>query len=867
MPKEGAPLPSEEVARIRRWIAEGAVWPAHVVVRQTAKADGSWWSLQPLVATDPPQPDGLPEDWQFNPIDRWVYAELSTRQLRPNPPADRRTLIRRATYDLTGLPPSPEEVAAFVDHPEPNAYEQLIDRLLASPQYGEHWGRHWLDVLRFGESNGYERNVIIDDLWPFRDYVIRSLNNDIPFDQLVREHLAGDVLKDAQPDQMIGSAFLVAGPYDDVGNQDAAQAAQIRAHTIDEMIRTTSEAFFGLTVGCARCHDHKFDPILQRDYYALYATFAGVHHGSRIIATPEEQVAYRDRVVPLEQRRDALQQQRDAIVQAVVQRGRERIADYERRWIRRAPSPRGHRRSIPARGGEIRPLDLRRARSQSRRHRELHDRRVRHLVDRRSTAQRRPGHERRPGRWRESRGGGQSTLIRAATRHRRPDRAAVHQSWQPLDDRTGRATRIQRVFFSSARGQANPEHPKFAFLADYRVEVSLDGERWQEVANSHDRQPVSEAHRENRLRVLEITDAERSDVARLDQELAVVNREMAAIPPLPTVWTGHRQEAKGPFHVFLGGNPQREGEEVVPASLAALSGSTPVYRLTADSTEGERRRSLADWIVHPDNPLTPRVLANRLWHYHFGTGIVDTPNDFGFMGGRPTHPELLDWLAGQLQQHQWRIKPLHKLIMMSQTYRQSSQYQVKAGEVDQDARQLWRFPPRRLSAEEIRDTLLSVAGRLDPSGRGGPGFRLYRYLQDNVSTYLPLDDHGPETYRRAVYHQNVRASVVDLMTEFDQPDCAFSTPRRAETITPLQALTLLNHCFTHDMAGFLAERLRREVGDDPREQIARAYQLCYGRDGVSDIPAPGTGMFFVDVLVLLAAKRAHADAAGTSVAA
>ena len=285
MPKEGEPLSARQVAVLTQWVSEGAKWPKGLVIREASQADKSWWSLQPLADIRPPELSDAPAAWSKSPVDRFVYVKLQEQGLLPSPPSDRRTLIRRATYDLTGLPPSPAEVDDFVKDESADAYERLIDRLLASPRYGERWGRHWLDVVRFGESRGFERNEIINNAWPFRDYVIRSLNNDKPFDQLAREHLAGDILGKDDPAVEIGTTFLVCGPYDDVGNQDAQQAAQIRANTIDEIIRGTTEAFLGLTVGCARCHDHKFDPILQEDYYALYSTFAGVEHGSRVIAT------------------------------------------------------------------------------------------------------------------------------------------------------------------------------------------------------------------------------------------------------------------------------------------------------------------------------------------------------------------------------------------------------------------------------------------------------------------------------------------------------------------------------------------------------------------------------------------------------
>jgi hypothetical protein len=261
-----------------------------------------------------------------------------------------------------------------------------------------------------------------------------------------------------------------------------------------------------------------------------------------------------------------------------------------------------------------------------------------------------------------------------------------------------------------------------------------------------------------------------------------------------------------------------------------LSGLGSRYELPANAPESQRRLALARWLVAADNPLTPRVLANRLWHYHFGTGLVDTPSDFGYIGGRPTHPELLDWLARQVHAHGWRLKPLHRLIVSSQTYRQASTWRAEAANVDGDSRLLWRFPPRRLTGEEVRDTMLTLAGQLDTSKTGGPGFRLYKYVQDNVATYLPLDGYGPETYRRAVYHQNARAARVDVLSDFDCPDPAFPAPRRASTTTPLQALALLNHRFTFDMAQFLAARLEREAGADRLAQVRRAFLLTCARE-------------------------------------
>ncbi|MEX0613316.1 MAG: PSD1 and planctomycete cytochrome C domain-containing protein, partial [Pirellulales bacterium] len=643
MPKEGPLLSTEQITLLRAWIADGAPWPAGIVVQEQPKADRSWWSLQPLSVAER-SADGVPAEWSANPIDRFIFARLATADLRPSAPADRRTLIRRVVYGLTGLPPTPEEVQDFLRDESPDAYEKVVDRLLASPRYGEHWGRHWLDVVRFGESTGFEVNHVIDNAWPFRDYVLRSLNEDKPLNRLIVEHLAGDAVGPGDPAVEIGLTFLVCGPVDIVGNQDAAQAAQIRADTIDEIIRATGEAFLGLTVGCARCHDHKFDPISQRDYYQLYATFAGVYHDDRVVANADEQRDRGEKLEPLESRKKQLLQE---------------IAVAEK-------SP-----------------------------------------------------EQRPNR------------------------------------------------------------------------------------------------------------------ADLDRQLAELERQISELPALPTLQVGRFEQPAEPQHVHERGDAGQKGEQVVAASLSTLAEVTTGYALAPETPEQRRRLALAEWIVADDNPLTARVLANRVWHHHFGNGLVATPSDFGFMGERPTHPELLDWLARRLVQEGWRLKPLHKLIVTSQTYRQASTYRDDAAAVDADTRLLWRFPPRRLGAEEIRDTMLLLAGKLDER-QGGPGFRLYEYSRDNVATYTPLEKFGPETYRRSVYHQNARASRIDLLSDFDAPDCAFSTSRRVRTTTPSQALALLNHSFTMDMAESMAQRLSNHVGTDDRSaQVALAFELAFGR-----VPTP-----------------------------
>lgn len=661
-------LSNEEIADLTQWISTGARDPRTDQVLEARRADKSWWSIQKLNDVTPPTAQGT--DWPQSPIDAFIYAALEREGLHPNPLADARTLIRRMTYDVLGIPPTLQEVESFTHEFEidPNrATEQLVDRLLQSPHYGEHWGRHWLDVVRFGESNGFERNVINDDAWPFRDYVIQSLNDDKPFNQFIIEHIAGDIVGKDRPEIEIGSAFLAVGPYDDVGNQDVVAQANIRAATLDDIITATGSAFLGLTINCARCHHHKFDPIPTEDYYRLRSAFEGIHHGRRVLASKEERDSHHAKAEPLHRERKAIEEE--------IAKTNQKIAESK-----------------------------------------------------------------------------------------------------AANDTTNTAK----------EQNATPE--------------PVDG-------------------------LAELPE----QLKKLQQSLQEVQQQIASLPPLRQVWAGNFSQPKEPTRVHQGGDPMKPLDVVKPSSLEVLSGLLPSFELAENAPESERRLAVANWIASDENALTARVLANRVWHYHFGTGLVDTPSDFGFLGGKPSHPELLDWLASRLITHQWKLKPLHRDILLSQTYRQASTYREDGSRIDKESRLLWRFPPRRLTAEELRDTMLSVAGKLEQR-MGGPGFRLYLFTQNNVCTYLPLDQHGPETYRRAVYHQNARASVVDMLTDFDLPDNAFAAPRRATTTSPLQALTLLNHSFTLDMARHLADRARAPMGTDDRTRfINDVYQLTLQR--------------------------------------
>jgi mono/diheme cytochrome c family protein len=831
MPRKKPPLATNEIAALRAWITAGAVWPEGVTVAEAARAGTNWWSLQPLGSEQPPTPERLPAGWD-GPIDRFIFAGLAARGLRPSPPAERRALIRRVTYDVLGLPPSPEEIESFVQDRSAQAYERLIDRLLASPRYGERWGRLWLDVVRFGESNGYERNVLWADAWPFRDYVIRSLNEDKPFDRFITEHLAGDSVAAGGADA-VGTAFLVCGPYDDVGNQDPMAAAQIRANHLDDMVRATSEAFLGLTVGCARCHNHKFDPISTEDYYRIQSAFGGVWHGSRTLATAEERARRTGLLKPLESERDRLRAERDAIEKAVIERAH--VLPAQTNFALPAPDPyftedrfatvevRALRMRIDAgnrdpKGGVSR-IDEFEVWSDEPTPRNVA------LV---SAGARVDGGA---GRAAEDFAGAYGVEFVQDGRFDAKWLAAPHAT---LTITFARPERVNRVSFSADRQRALPrEHGENSFVGEYRIEVSADGTNWVSVTDSAQRAPVNDAFARRRAFKAGIRDSERDAIADLERQLGAVNEKIGAVPPLPHAWAGDFRAPPTNMFVLLGGDPQRRGRDVVPSSPEFLP-AVNRFALAADAGDAARRLALARWVVSADNPLPLRVLANRVWQSHFGTGLVETPNDFGWLGGRPSNAALLDWLAQRLAAHGWRLKPLHREILLSATYRQSAAEPVPNGggvdprSVDAGDRLLWRFPPRRLSAEELRDTLLAVAGKLDLRP-GGPGFRLYRYLEDNVATYVPLETLGPETYRRAVYHQNPRSARVDLLGDFDCPDNAVSAPARVLTTSPLQALTLLNHRFTLDMAAALAARIRGESSNDDDRAIDRLFALTFGR--------------------------------------
>lgn len=821
MPEEGEPLTEEQIHAVIEWINAGMVWPEGVVIEERSKADKSFWSLQPIANVPIPEVE-VPDSWSDNPIDLFVYQKLKEQGLSHSRQASKRELIRRATFDLHGLPPTPERVKIFLKDDSEDAYAKLIDELLASKRYGERWGRHWLDVVRFAESSGFERNRIRDNAWPFRDYVIDSFNEDKSFDQFIVEHLAGDQILPLEPRREIGTAFLVAGAYDDVGNQDPVAKKQIRANTLDDMIAATGSAFLGMSISCSRCHDHKFDPIEQADYYRMRAAFEGVRQGGRVITSAEQKRTDKEQRLPLQKKIKTIEGEIAEFMKAI----RKRVDDQKNKLIEQHyPRPAvdavlTEESFEPVKAKYVR-LKVIAPSSVNLEEFEIWT----HGENSRNVALKSEGGHVEVSTMRYS---NDDPLAYGA--HHLND--GFYGSFWISSGKDSTATFrlakeeiIDRVVFSNNRTKTrNRRMPD-----TYVIEVSTDGHTWIQVASEKGRKPANVQQLHDLLAHKVMSSQEKQQHQSLRSQLNQYQNKLKQVKPLPVYWAGRFTKKPELTYLYQGGDVTKEKGTIVPAGLNFLDHVQKPFRLKSDQHDGERRLALAKWMVDEKNPLTSRVLVNRVWQHHFGRGIVATPSDFGYMGARPTHPELLDWLALQLKKGDWKLKSLHKLIMLSQTYQQSSHFDEQKSKVDANSEYLWRYPPRRLEAEAIRDTMLYTTGLLDMKMHG-PGFRLYEYTIDNVATYYPLDKIGSDTYRRAVYHQTPRSVRVDLMTEYDMPDCSLSKPKRDVTVSPLQALTLQNHSFAMDLAHGFVKRLKHEVGENEGLQIKRAYQLLLSRD-------------------------------------
>ena len=1061
MPPKGPRLSTEEIQALKEWIDAGAEWPDSAADIGQKSAH---WSFQPLVRPEVPRrsvapPTETPHDDQAHVIDAFIQSKLTEQHLAPNPPADRRTLIRRLSFDLLGVPPGPEEVATFEADIDPLAYETLVDRYLASPQFGERAARFWLDAVRFAESDGFETNQPRPNAWRYRDYVIDAFNRDLPYDQFVKQQLAGDQLGSG-----VATGFLVGGAMDRVKSPDPILTAQQRADELHDMVSTTGSVFLGLTVGCARCHSHKFDPIPQTDYYAMKAVFEGVMHGDREIevgrpaeseqraAELQEQLASIDAQLrefePLASLRETLfikptDKERTVHLHAqpapAIAKGTQRGASLDpgvgshwpnlsagylywklppqtdafawkpklsgayRFWTSWGCGHVSHSteaRYLLDQDGDLKTTEDQREilRANHQRFADasdsipeqplwsgLKDAGVVELLlesvvvvrqgdqDKYVTADvalfqkvlpDAPAEDRPALRVPVSRDLNVERFAPVRAKHLRftmlatsdaepcidelevfasatREGEAPAEPQPPIDvlsqERLGGSLALPNIALAShgtkatasgtypssdihklehlndglygnskswisnekGRGWVQLEFPEPREISEvrwsrdravppqyadrvatqYMIEVSLDGQTWTAVATSGDRLPYGMTVPGGRLIRAEGADAQLR-FADLQTRRSALAKELAPLVEKPKAYAGQFVNP-GPTYRLNRGDVSQPKEVVAPASLSELG---TAIQLPAETPEAQRRLALAEWMVSPDNPLTARVIVNRLWLQHFGEGIVETPSDLGANGGKPTHTELLNWLACELREGRerrdereepegkdpgstlhssgsrlsplishlssgsrpsslvshpsWSLKHIHRLICLSETYRQSSAPREDGVAVDAGSRLLWRYPPRRMEAEAIRDAILTVSGQLDLTP-GGPGFDLFEANTNYVKVYNSKRDFVRDDFRRMVYQSKPRMQLEDTFGTFDCPDAGQVTPKRTSSTTALQALSLLNSPFLLQQSLAFAERVeqtaRRQAGSlSHAERVDRAFQLAFGRSPTPD---------------------------------
>ncbi len=882
MPKKGDRLSSEQIGLLRAWIDQGANWPDDLSALKPQLSTNNW-AFQPL--THPAPPTVKNKSWPRSVIDRFILARLEEKGISPAPAADKLTLLRRVTFDLHGLPPTPAELDAFLADKSPQAFANVVDRLLASPRYGERWGRHWLDVVRYGESHGFERDQIRDNAWRYRDYVIESFNRDMPYAQFVKEQIAGDALDPLTAEGITATGFLVCGPWDEVGNGQVSTVmkARVREEELEDVIAVVGQTFLGVTINCARCHDHKFDPIPQVDYYRMKATFEGVRHGDRPLATPAEASARTARLDEINRRIRELETK----VAAIEQAGRERVLHVSTRAkvsgkpalaptlpvpVSRWTFEKDARDSLGALHGTLlggasvtngrlrldgKGAFVRTATLPS----DIREKTLEAWIALPDLAQRGGGvislesktgdvfdaivyGERVPKKWiagsssfertKDLSGPDETTngLVHVAVVYRGDNSIAVYRNGAPYDKsyvpsgangtlRTYAANDSQVLFGLRHTGAGH------GFLAGEIEEARLYDRALSAEEIAASAQALGPAVVTPAELVQALTKEERPQRESFLAEISRQRAALKAVPAVPQVYAVNSRKSE-PTFVLARGDVEKKRDPVTAGGLSAVAAVSAEFGLAADGPEETRRIKLAEWITSPQHPLTWRVLVNRVWHYHFGRGIVGTPNDFGVNGERPSHPELLDFLATEFLKQGGSIKKLHRLILLSSTYQQSPESNEKAAALDADNRLLWRYPLRRLEGEAIRDAVLSVSGDINYQS-GGPGFRPFTVFVNNSHFYTLTDPTGPEFNRRTVYRINVQSARDPLLSSLDCPDPSTKTPARSITTTPIQALGMMNNAFVQRQARSFAKRLQAEAGVDSREQIQLAYRLAFGR--------------------------------------
>jgi len=868
-------------------VADGAETPDAAPAKVApAKLKSDWWSFKPATRPALPTSDAAQGAGLSNPIDLFIRARLAEVKLKASPEADAPTLIRRLTYDLTGLPPSPEEVDAFVSafrRDRETAYGALVDRLLASPRYGERWARHWLDVVHFGETHGYDKDKLRPNAWPYRDYVIRSLNADKPWSRFVEEQLAGDALHPDDPDGIVALGFIAGGPWDFVGHVELpitkTDGLIARYNDRDDMVMTTFSTFQSLTVHCARCHDHKFDPISQHEYYSLQSVFAGVDRANRPYDSDSDIHKARRTLTAQKKTLEArLAQLKDDLGKVTSPELTALDGQVDELKAKLGPGAiEGAEKNSPGNGyhsgveskpdatkwvqvdlGRVVPLDE-----------------VRLVPARPTDFADTPGFG-FPLRFKvesaDDAGFASAKLLsnRTAADFQNPGDVPLSIVPPQASARYVRITatrlweRSKDFIFALGELQVFSGGTNVARGGSVTALDSIESGRWskknlidgfssrgrlQDVSYAPDelaRRRTLEAELSRRTQQRKdlfaslIPVALKNGQARAEAELASTAKSLATLPEPKMVYAaasdfkpeGNFVPAKGmrPVNFLPRGDVKRPQEPMLPGGLACVPGPETRFNLSTNHTESERRAALARWLTDSRNLQTRRSIVNRAWQTHFGRGLVDTPNDFGHMGSPPSHPELLDWLAFWFQDNGESLKKLHRLIVTSAAYRQSSIARSAAGDkLDADNHYLWRMNRTRLDAESIRDAMLQVSGQLDFT-MGGPSDRQFYFKDDHspVYDYTRFDVDAKEGRRRSIYRHLVRSVTDPFMDCLDAADPSQLVARRNTTLTALQALATLNNPFVLRQCEHLAGRLQAAM-PDVAGQMTLAYRLAYGR--------------------------------------
>ncbi|MCZ6673410.1 MAG: DUF1549 domain-containing protein [Verrucomicrobia bacterium] len=875
MPEEGDPLTSDQVKLLRAWIDAGAEWPEDRVLVDNRPRDLDWWSLKPIVRPQVPQSDAS------HPIDAFINAKLTEKNLTPAGQADPVTLIRRLTYDLTGLPPSPEEVGAFVDefHGASSAsardavWQNRVDQLLASPEFGEKWAQHWLDLARFAETHGYDKDKLRPNAWHYRDYVIRSFNEDKPYKQFVQEQVAGDVLYPGQPDGVIGLGFLAAGPWDFVGHWEVGEDkldGRIAKHLDrDEMISAVFNVFQSTTVQCAQCHHHKFDPIMMEDYYRLHAVFAAVDRTDRIFeGLTTEQLEERKVIVrkinDLRVEQDQITTQLDREVNARVSGLERRIAEIKETYGSGQEPRYGYHSLMAASpdtekwlqvdlGKSIEPTQIYlipaydkangigagygfplRYRVEGSNDPEFNEG-VRRIWNAMGEDQPNPG----------SRtvsmdvGAPAIRYIRMTATRLANYKTSYLFALGELQavNAIGNQNFALNKLVTASDSMEQEEHWRAANLVDGIYFRALsDGAPFEELERltaekerilAEMRSPEIEARKEEIIAELEV----------LQEELKPLNSD-SVVYAANTNWVsgGRFMSTNGdprPIHLLHRGDLTSPGQAMTPGALPLWDGVSETFFDTDEWKEGEARAELARYLTRMDNPLIWRSIANRLWQWTFGKPLAGSPNDFGRMGMLPTHPELLEYLAARMRDDpKQSIKSMVRFLVTSQTYRRSSEYDASNATIDGSNQYWWRADRRRLTAEEFRDSLLAVSGALKLEERGGPSFYDFVIEKPQHSPhyeYYLHDPDDPQSHRRSVYRFVVRSQPQPMLTTLDCADPSISVPVRDESTSALQALTQWNHVLVEAMSRRLSQRLSDEGLETPDALVERASLLALGR--------------------------------------